>query len=167
MNELFCEREHEVSAALRSGDLDPELLDHTVACRVCADVIAVTRFLQNEALNASQFAVPDASVIWKKAEARSRQAAVARATRPIQFVMTLASVAVAVTGLWLILQAKDLMPFLSTLFKLRLLLDHFWSGDWAEFALFGGVSSLICALVGTFYLLRVGEKDHRLASSWQ
>jgi len=86
-----CERELLVIQAARSGVWDSALRAHVADCESCADAA-----LAAQALNAMRVAdeleprIPDAGLMWWKAQLLSKRAAAERATRPIRFVEHLA-----------------------------------------------------------------------------
>jgi hypothetical protein len=153
MNDFSCDREQEIVSALRSGTLGPDLLRHTDTCPVCADVVAVTQFSQEEARIALELPLPDASFIWRKAQLRSRHEAMARATRPIRVLTNLAYVAAVVAGLWLVINVAGLPTWLSELNNYRVPIMHLASGYLSATVLMGGIGTLLCAYLGSSYLL--------------
>ena len=83
-----CEREPAVTALLQSGRwpeaCDAALRSHVEGCAVCSEVVLVARLLQED--NASLLAdvkLPDAGLVWWKAQLRARREAAEVATRPI------------------------------------------------------------------------------------
>lgn len=86
-----CEKELLVIEAARSGAWDAGLRKHVADCHACADVA-----LAAEALNAMRAIdhvdarIPDAGLMWWKAQLLSKRAAAERATRPISFIQHLA-----------------------------------------------------------------------------
>jgi hypothetical protein len=83
-----CEREQGVTEMLQSGrwpeDCDPALRSHVENCAVCSEVVLVAQFLREE--HASLFAdmkLPDAGLVWWRAQLRARREATELATRPI------------------------------------------------------------------------------------
>ena len=83
-----CEKEQAVTEMLQSGRW-PEACDsalrlHVENCAVCSEVVLVAQFLREE--NAALFAnmqLPDAGLVWWKAQLRARREAAELATRPI------------------------------------------------------------------------------------
>jgi hypothetical protein len=153
MNDFSCDREQEVVGALRSGVPGPELLRHTATCPVCAEVVAVTKFLQEEARLADELPLPGANLIWRKAQLRARREALASATRPIRVFTNLAYVAAAVVALWLVVYVAGLPTWLSELANQSVPLTHLASGYLSGTILLGGAGTLLCAFLGSSYLL--------------
>ncbi len=85
---LSCNRESELLDLLRSGGWplagDPELHAHVKACRRCTEVLLVTPALQAlRAEGASAARLPDAGILWWRAQLRRRSDAVERMNRPL------------------------------------------------------------------------------------
>ncbi len=158
MSDFSCEREQEVVGGLRSGALGAELLRHTATCPVCAEVVAVTKFLHEEARLATKLPLPDAGFIWRKAQLRARREALASATRPIRLFTNLAHVAAAVVALWLVVYVAGLPAWLSDLANHSAPVTHLTSGYLSETMLLGGAGTLLCAFFGSSYLL-LGDQN--------
>ncbi len=159
MSDFSCDREQEVVAASRAGTLGPELLRHAATCLVCAEVVAVTKFLQNESRLESKLPLPDADFVWRKAQLRARREAVERATRPIRLFARLAYVAGGVVLLWLIVYVAGLPAWLSELANHSVPVTRVASGYLSGTTLLGGAGTLLCAFLGSSYLL-LGDR-HR------
>src|SRR5229473_400396 len=138
MSDLSCDREQEVIGWLRSGALSPDLLRHVATCAVCAEVVAVTTFLQEESRLASESRLPDASFIWRKAQIRARRA--------------------AVVALWLVVYVAGLPAWLSELANRSVPVTHLASGYLPGTILLGGAGTLLCAFFGSSYLL-LGDQN--------
>lgn len=95
MNEHICSREEQTSAAIASGTMDPELVSHAQRCPVCADILLAGEFLRKNAPLADheRAAVPEAGLIWRKAQNRANQHALRLALRPIRLMTFVASIA--------------------------------------------------------------------------
>jgi hypothetical protein len=157
MSDLSCDREQEVVSALRRGAFGSELLRHTTTCAVCADVVAVSEFLREEARLANQSPLPDASFIWRKAQLRARREAVESATRPIRVFTNLAYVAGAVAALWLVIGVAGLPAWISGLRDYRAPAMHLSNGYLFGMTLLGGAVTLLGACFGSSYLLLSNE----------
>jgi hypothetical protein len=91
MKPCECEKELVVIEAARSAEWDAELQKHVAACQICADAMLAAQALN--AMHAEDVAaarIPDAGLMWWKAQLLSKRAAAERATRPISFVEHLA-----------------------------------------------------------------------------
>jgi hypothetical protein len=155
MKDLFCDQEAEVTAALRRGNLDPELLEHASTCGVCADILAVCKSLQTEAKADTTSVLPDPATIWRRAELRSRSAAADRAAHPIQIVNVFALLAGAIATLWFVTVKS---PMLFGWINSHAALDHLFSRYWTEVSLEIGAGSMVCGLVGALYYFGIGER---------
>lgn len=97
MNKVFCEKEQQTSAAVRTGTIDRETTLHAQTCAVCSDILLVSKFLNADCALADheRTAVPDPTFIWQKAQLRANQEALRIALRPIRYMKVLACVAFA------------------------------------------------------------------------
>ena len=162
MNDFGCDKEKQVLEALRSVELSPELLNHVATCAACTELMLVSKFLRSEAENVREIALPDAGLIWRKAQLRSRHEALARATWPIRFVGGVAALASVVVALWLVFSATELPTWLSDIGNYRLQAEHLWRGYWAGVVLRGGAGTLLCAFLGSLYMLLPDNTRMRL-----
>ena len=83
-----CEHLDELRQALDSGHWpaasSPELRTHVVACARCTqEVLLTTAFHQTRSETVATSRPAPASIVWWRAKARQRQAAVKQATRPV------------------------------------------------------------------------------------
>ena len=83
-----CEREQAVTEMLQQGHwpeaCDPALRTHVENCAACSEVVLVTRLLREEhAFLSADMKLPDAGLVWWKAQLRARREAADLATRPI------------------------------------------------------------------------------------
>ena len=88
MNPLKCAREREVAELLRQGfwpdACPPELRAHVETCRMCADLVVVTRAFQDARKEAKSPArLESAGALWWRAQLRRRNAAIETVARPI------------------------------------------------------------------------------------
>ena len=88
MKVLQCDKERAVTELLQSGRwpeaCDPALRNHVENCAICSEAVLVFRLLQEE--NAAMLAdakLPEAGLVWWKAQLRARREAAELATRPI------------------------------------------------------------------------------------
>lgn len=86
-----CEREAAVAAAVRDDAWTDELRAHAAGCATCAEVVFVAGALLDDARAAAEAPLPDPGLIWLEARLRARRLAVARASRPITIVRTVAA----------------------------------------------------------------------------
>src|SRR5690349_9153358 len=137
MNRVYCEKEMEILEALCRGALDPELANHLASCAICADTLAVSKFLQADTTTAvvqqchsersgeprlelttntidedTLFCagLPDSDFLWWKAQLARKKIAVERATRSIVLVRKVSYLGAAAAGLWLVFAPGPLGP---------------------------------------------------------
>jgi hypothetical protein len=86
MKERYCESEEEVAAAASGGACDAAILDHARNCQVCSEVLLVAKLLGACTQLSTQEVngMPDATIVWRKAQALARKQALLRATLPIR-----------------------------------------------------------------------------------
>jgi hypothetical protein len=102
MSSVHCQRESEVLEACRSSLWDPTLRRHARRCAACAEVSLVAEFLLHEAESAASDApLPTPDLIWWRTQLAAKNAALARATRPITLITGISSLAGAFCLLWL------------------------------------------------------------------
>jgi len=151
----FCEYEQAVAAALRTGAFPEDLLAHVGSCPVCTEVMIVSQSLMQD-LEAGEIHVPDAGLVWRRAQAAARQQAIAKATRPIRIARIGALVAAAIAVAWLAIPGLNTGSWMPDLGHSLSSLDHSLSAlATATFAL-GVVGSLIVISLSSWYLARQG-----------
>jgi len=101
-----CPREAEVLDLVWTNQwparAERSLVEHVEACEVCRDLAAVAAAVGDlNEVTVADLKVPDASVVWYRAEVRARQELTRRATRPV----AAAQIAAAVVGLGGVLTA--------------------------------------------------------------
>jgi len=157
MKPQFCEHESAVVAALQRGMLPDELLRHTDNCPVCSEVLLVAEGLRTQAaFEQEERPVPDAAIIWRKAQARARDRALSRATLPIRIMGTGAFALAILVSPWLVLQFShspagmpSWLPHLPSLET-----DANWLATLTGTALFGIVATFVCLGLSSWYMLR-------------
>ena len=148
MNRFHCDKEAEITGALRGGTLHAELAKHAAGCAICADTLAVSQFMM--ANKRATPALPDSDFLWWKAELLSKQMAVERATQSIALVRKAGYWGIAAGGLWLVFARGCLASAIAALSKHEL-----WpAGALSQSALFMGVGALVFTLLGSLYLAR-------------
>lgn len=158
MNEPYCEKEQEVAASLARGALGAELLDHARECVVCSEALLVSEFLRENAQLAPHEigSLPDATLVWRKAQATAREKALARATLPIRVVRTVACAAGVFVSPWLVLQSRGLWPSLIDAWPRHLsLATRLWPLGSNELALLlAATGAILCIALSSWYILR-------------
>ena len=149
MNEQYCEKEQEVIAALTGSLHDAEILNHARECAVCSEVLLVGEFLRGGAQLAPREIenLPDATLVWRKAQAMALEKALARATLPIRVVRIVACVAGIFAAPLLLHQSHWLWPGLTDM-SLRHLssASRLWPSGSNELA-------LLLAMTGAIFLI--------------
>jgi hypothetical protein len=101
MNRHWCERESDAVQALRTGLLSPELSSHVLSCAICTEAQAVAQvMLRAASLRSAEPEPPAADLAWRRAEARRKEIALKRATRPLIFMRGLSAVYATLSVAW-------------------------------------------------------------------
>jgi hypothetical protein len=101
---IECEHESDVLSAVYTNrwpeQVSDELRDHVFECQVCADVVAVAAAFEADTDRLRAHAhVPDATIVWWRAQLRSRIEAEKEAVRPITVAQAIGlAAAVGVVG---------------------------------------------------------------------
>jgi hypothetical protein len=158
MNERYCEKEQEVAAALAGGVRDAEIFDHARECPVCSEALLVGAFLSETAQLAPGEIenLPDAALVWRKAQAMAREKALARATLPIRAVRILACAAGVLAVPLLLLQWPRLWPGLADAWLGNLSSTSWlWPSATSELALLlAATGAILCIGLSSWYILR-------------
>ncbi|HUA15064.1 MAG TPA: hypothetical protein VMG31_07190 [Verrucomicrobiae bacterium] len=154
MKELYCHKELEMIAAAQAGVLSPELRDHADGCSVCSEVLLVGEFLQVDSTSLAHELQPvDAAVIWRRAQARAREAAIAKATSPIRIVRTGAVAIGLIAATWAALDFPEPFHWLDLELK-GLSFDGNLAAALTGTTLIGIIATLACVGLSSWYLLR-------------
>jgi hypothetical protein len=158
MNEHFCEKEQQVVAALCGSSRDAEILGHAGRCPVCSEVLLVSEFLRESTQLAAHelSALPDAALIWRKAQALAREKALVRATLPIRIARISAFVVAVLAAPWLIFESHQLWPVMPDFWPRHLsFTNRLWPSDSSETALpLALAATIICIGLSSWYMLR-------------
>jgi hypothetical protein len=153
MNRSYCEKEQEIAMALRTRAWTPGLRNHASHCQICADVMVVAGALQVEAeLAGTEYGLQSAGLIWWKAQLLARNAALARATRPIELATKVACVICGVAMVWFGAGAMRGSLRIGDAFNHQVLMGHLLSGEVGKLTLIGGIGTLLCVVLGSWYL---------------
>jgi hypothetical protein len=145
MKRTWCERESDVVEALRRGFFSDELRSHVRSCSVCAETQPVAQMLlQTASIVRGEHAPSGAGLVWRRAQARKREIALKRATRPL-IVMRCLSVA------YVVLSAVWLLHFFWRSGSMKLISG--WNGFQSETAVFGVAIAVLAIAIGAWYLL--------------
>ena len=150
-----CEHEQSVLESLRSGTLHRGLPEHLERCEICQEVVFAAKCLQDEmAPTVATVHLPDAGLIWRRAQERAQARAVAKATLPILCARILAYSIAILAALWLV--TSPTVPSWMSEIGLRPVstLDHFSSTVFSGSMLTGIVVSSVCIGFSSWYVLR-------------
>jgi hypothetical protein len=157
MNEDFCEKEVQVAAALCGSSRDAEILGHARSCPVCSEVLLVSEFLRESTQIATHelSALPDAGLIWRKAQALAREKALVRVTLPIRIARISALVVAVLAAPWLIVESHRLWPWLANLWPGHLSsTNRLWPSELNETALLLAITGTLVCTLSAWYMLR-------------
>ena len=154
MSEFHCQQERQVTEAIYASNYDPEILDHACACPVCSEVL-VTKFLGAEMQLAQHesASLPDAGLVWRKAQTKAREEATVKAMRPIQLARICAFVVAVFAVLWFIFGPQQLphwtinLEFKAAINGITAPVSHFT-------ILSGMIATLVCIALSSWYILR-------------
>jgi hypothetical protein len=157
MNNQYCEKEQEVTAALAGSTRDVEILNHARECPVCSEVLLVREFLRAGAQLAPQEIenLPDATLIWRKAQVAALENALGRATLPIRAVRIIACAAGVFAAPLLVDQSRRLWPGLTDGWLRHLSsASPLWSSGSNELALLVAITGAVCLIgLSSWYML--------------
>jgi hypothetical protein len=87
MKPFECEKEAQVIESVRTGSWDSELWQHAATCPACSEAALAARVLNEmRAVDLAEARVPDAGLMWWKAQLLAKREAAERVTQPINFV---------------------------------------------------------------------------------
>lgn len=158
MNEKYCDKEQQVTAALCASSPDSESLSHARSCPVCSEVLQVSDFLRKETSLAQHElnALPDPALIWRKTQAAAREKALLRATLPIRIARISALAVAVLSAPRLILESHQLQPWMADLWPRHLsFASGLWPSDMNQIALLLALTgALICIGLSSWYMLQ-------------
>jgi hypothetical protein len=150
-----CVWEEQTSAAVANGTIPPEVVTHAQRCSVCADILLVGNFLRDDALCTpdERLALPQAGLIWRKAQQKAAEQSLRLALRPIRWMTAIACIVFACS------------PWLRLILPLVQDLGSSWSRalnfDFVSFSNLWPATStqpfMLIGLSGTMILLALGS----------
>lgn len=163
MNPPHCDRESEVVKAARTGFWPDNLRSHTESCEACSEALLVSHYLNEEAASALDEAealspLPEAGLVWWKAQLQVRRETARRATRPVAIVEALSSAIGLVAAVALLVWAWPQVRGWSALFRLAGFEWNVFSGGLALY-LIGGAALLLTSMV-IFGAWAIRAEDH-------
>jgi len=160
MNNIFCEREDQTSSAVRHGAVDRETELHAQQCPACSEILLVGEFLQEDGTLTKQerSVLPDAGLIWKRAQLHANHEAVRLALRPIRFMKIIAVVALFAVP-WLrslLLNSNEWMGSWMRNLNLDLIsIPRFWPATgYQEEILLGFAAATVLLTLSSWYMAR-------------
>lgn len=104
-SDVSCSCERDVLDLVAIGQwpsrADEALRAHVAACASCAEVASVAAAVREWADEPPPAKMPDASVVWYRAQVRAREEATRRASRPVLVAQLFAVAAVAMAAFWI------------------------------------------------------------------
>jgi predicted anti-sigma-YlaC factor YlaD len=95
-----CEKEGRVIESVRTGSGDSELREHAATCPACSEAALAAGVLKEmRAADLAEARIPDAGLMWWKAQLLAKREAAERATQPINFVERFACAWVGLCGI--------------------------------------------------------------------
>jgi len=154
MTPQICEKEHAVLAALQNGNLSGELVVHLESCPLCSEIVMTVEGLRPEAARLdNNLRPPDPATIFRRAQQRAREEALARATLPIRITLACTVVLSILSAPWLIAYLMRLpweVPLLRPVYFLQRNLPDALSGS----TVMGMAATLLCIALSSWLVLR-------------
>jgi hypothetical protein len=154
MTPQICETEHAVLAALQSGNLSGDLLVHLETCPLCSEMAMTVEELRPEAARLEEsLKPPDPAIIFRGAQQRAREEALARATLPIRITLACTVVVSILSAPWLIAYLMKLpweLPLLRPVYFLQRNLPDTLPGS----LVIGMTATLLCIALSSWFILR-------------
>ena len=149
-----CEKEQAISAALQQGNLSSDLLAHLESCPLCGEIVMTVEGLRSQAARLdSSLRPPDPAMIFRRAQQRAREKALARATLPIRITLACTVVLSILSAPWLIAYLMRLpweVPLLRPVYFLQRNLPDALSGS----TVMGMAATLLCIALSSWFVLR-------------
>ena len=139
-----CENERRVIEAVRTDRWDASLRQHVSQCEACADA-ALAALVLNEmrAVDELEMRIPDAGLMWRKAQLLAKQQAAERVTQPINFVERFAFAWAVVCAVGVcIWQGHTIRAWLASLTRGRFSLNLGWLWNFVSRPLSSAASNL-------------------------
>ncbi|MFY9747828.1 MAG: hypothetical protein WA891_09320 [Acidobacteriaceae bacterium] len=154
MTPLRCERESDVSRAVRTGFWPAALVHHAESCPVCSETRAVTAALLEDSsrMNAAS-RPPDAAHVWLEVRRRARLHLRNRAAFWFRALRALTCVYVPALLVWS-LSRRALPASVSWKPSFQADFSSLLSRSAETFALTGALLAALCIAMGSWYLVR-------------
>jgi len=148
-----CNQEEAITAAAHSGTLSPEQLLHAQACRVCETVLLIVTVLNAGEPMKDDSRLIDASLVWRRAQQRAREQALAKATLPIRVALAGTCLVATISLPWALSALENLFPTLASI-KWMPAMDYGWLAALSGTTVLGITATLICIALSSWFVLR-------------
>jgi hypothetical protein len=151
MRRGWCEREFDTVRAVRTGLMPAALREHVVSCAVCTEARAVAEKMMHAAsLRSAELELPAAGLVWRRVEARRKEMALRRATRPLVFMRVLGAMYVVLSAGWVLrdLRHAKFMELPSSLAVFG-----------GEAMFFTAAMAMLSMVIGAVYLLQDSRRS--------
>lgn len=160
MSHTGCSQESAVARAVRSGEWSEPLQAHLRECKVCRGVQEAAHWMQalsQGTARDAQESLPDAQILWLRAQISERQAAAERVHKILQWV-EIACVAAACAGLgmWLVWNWNTVGSEIGD--GLEWALFEAWPALWGSLYAYGPINApiLFSSVVAAVSLVALG-----------
>jgi hypothetical protein len=149
-----CENEQAVLEELQNGNLSGELLAHVESCPLCSEIVMAVEVLRPEAARLDRsLRPPDATMIFRQAQQRAREEALARATLPIRITLACTVIVCILSAPWLIAYLMRL-PWALSLLRPVYFLQRSLPDALPGTLVIGMAATLVCVALSSWFVLR-------------
>lgn len=149
----ICEKEQTVWAALQNGNLSGDLRVHLETCPLCNEMAMTVEELRPEAARLEKsLNPPDPALIFRRAQQRAREEALARATLPIRITLACTVFVSILSAPWLVAYFMRL-PWVPPLRPLNFL-ERNWLDVLSASTIIGMAATLLCIALSSWFVLR-------------
>ncbi len=154
MTPQICEKEQTVLAALQNGNLSGDLRVHLETCPLCNEMAMTVEGLRPEAARLEKsLNPPDPALIFRRAQQRAREEALARATLPIRITLACTVFVSILSAPWLVAYFMRL-PWEFPLLKPIYFLERNWLDALSGSTVIGMAATLLCIALSSWLVLR-------------
>ena len=141
-----CTQEEAITAAAHRGS-------HAQTCAVCESVLLAVTALNVDRDHFGNLPLPDPSLIWRRAQQRAREQALAQATLPIRIVLVCSCLVAAFSLPWIIPVFERLLPPLASM-KWMPTVELNWLTALSGTTVLGITATMICIALSSWFVLR-------------
>ena len=154
MTPQICEKEQAVLAALQNGNLRGDLLVHLETCPLCSEMAMAVEVLGPEAARLERsLNPPDPALIFRRAQQRAREEALARATLPIRITLA-CTVVVSILSTPSLVAYCMRLPWESLLLRPVYFLQRNLPDALPGSMVIGMAATLVCVALSSWFVLR-------------